>query len=151
MGFLFLALTIIAINALPKHLVSYGLGVFSTTRQLGGTLSIGVLSALLTKDNAQNYTILSSNIIENSPTVTDWLNAYMSKLSVDSLNEQTTIAVLSKALNEQVMALSYSSAFLYLIWLIVLAIPCILITKKLLAKFNPEVAIANQQEKEENL
>jgi len=148
MGFLFLALTIIAINSLPKHLVSYGLGVFSTTRQLGGSLSIGVLSALLTKDNAQNYNILSSNIVENSPTVTDWLNVYASKLSVHTLDEQTTMAVLSKALNEQVMALSYSNAFLYLICLILLAIPCILITKKLLAKFNPEISIASKQEKE---
>ena len=148
MGFLFLALTIIAINSLPKHLVSYGLGVFSTTRQLGGTLSIGVLSALLTKDNAQNYNVLSSNIIENSPTVTDWLNAYASKLSLHTLDEQTTMAVLSKALNEQVMALSYSNAFLYLIHLILLAIPCILITKKLLAKFNPEIAIPSKIETE---
>ncbi len=139
MGFLFLALTIIAINALPKHLVSYGLGVFSTTRQLGGTLSIAVLGALLTKDKEQNYNILSSNIVENSPTVTNWLDAYMSKMSIDSLNEQTTMAVLSKALNEQVMALSYSNAFWYLIFLILLAIPCILITKKLLAKFNPDI------------
>ena len=139
MGFLFLALTIIAINALPKHLVSYGIGVFSTTRQLGGTLSIGVLSALITKDNAQNYNILSSNIIENSPNVTDWLNAYMGKIQVSALNESTTIGLLSKVLNEQVMAVSYSNAFLYLIYLIVLAIPFILTTKKLLAKFNPEI------------
>lgn len=148
MGFLFLALTIIAINSLPKRLVSYGLGVFSTTRQLGGTLSIAVLSALITKDNAQNYNILSSNVVENSPNVTDWLNAYASKLSLNALDEGTAMTVLSKALNEQVMALSYSSAFLYLIYLILLAIPCILITKKLLAKFNPEISILNKQEKE---
>ena len=146
MGFLFLALTIIAINSLPKHLVSYGLGVFSTTRQLGGTFSIAVLSALITKDNAQNYNILSSNIVENSPNVTDWLNTYASKLSVNVLDESTSISLLSKALNEQVLAVSYSHAFLYLIYLILLAIPCILITKKLLAKFNPEVAISTKQE-----
>ncbi|MCK5294971.1 MAG: MFS transporter [Arcobacteraceae bacterium] len=148
MGFLFLALTIIAINALPKHLVAYGLGVFSTTRQLGGTLSIGVLSALITKDNAQNYNILSSNIVENSPNVTDWLNTYANKLTVNTLDEQTTMSLLSKVLNEQVMALSYTNAFWYLIYLIVLAIPCILITKKLLAKFNPEESILSKQEKE---
>ena len=146
MGFLFLALTIIAINALPKRLIAYGLGVFSTTRQLGGTLSIAVLSALITKDNAQNYNVLSSNIVENSPNVTDWLSTYASQLSLNSLDESTTMSVLSKALNEQVMALTYSSAFLYLNYLILLAIPCILITKKLLAKFNPEVAIPSKHE-----
>ena len=138
MGFLFLALTIIAINSLPKHLVAYGIGVFSTTRQLGGTLSIGVISALITQDNAQNQNILSSSIVENSANVTDWLNAYASKLSVNVLDEHTSISLLSKALNEQAMAVTYSSAFLYLIYLILLAIPCILITKKLLAKVNPE-------------
>ena len=138
MGFLFLALTIIAINSLPKHLVAYGIGVFSTTRQLGGTLSIGVISALITQDNAQNQNILSSSIVENSANVTDWLNAYASKLSVNVLDEHTSISLLSKALNEQAMAVTYSSAFLYLIYLILLAIPCILITKKLLAKLNPE-------------
>ena len=148
MGFLFLALTIIAINALPKHLIAYGLGVFSTTRQLGGTFSIAVLSALITKDNAQNYNVLSSNIVENSPNVTDWLNAYASQLSLNALDASTTMSVLSKALNEQVMALTYSSAFLYLIYLILLAIPFILITKKLLAKFNPEISLPSKQEKE---
>ena len=147
MGFLFLALTIIAINSLPKRLMSYGIGVFSTTRQLGGTLSIAVLSGLLTHDKAQNYNALSSNIVKNSTNVTDWLNAYASKLSVTTLDEQTTMSLLSKALNEQVMALSYSNAFLYLIYLILLAIPCILITKKLLAKFNPEISISSKQEK----
>ena len=129
MGFLFLALTIIAISALPKHLVSYGIGVFSTTRQLGGTLSIGVLSALITKDNAQNYNVLSSQIVENS------------------LTENISMTLLSKVLHEQVIALSYSNAFLYLICLILLAIPFILTTKKLLAKFNPEIAIPNKQER----
>ena len=148
MGFLFLALTIIAINALPKHLIAYGLGVFSTTRQLGGTISIAVLSAFITKDNAQNYNVLSSGIVENSPNVTDYLSSYASKLSVNALDEDTAMSLLSKVLNEQVMALTYSSAFLYLIYLILLAIPCILITKKLLAKFNPELALSSKQEKE---
>ena len=148
MGFLFLALTIIAINALPKRLIAYGLGVFSTTRQLGGTFSIAVLSTLISKDNAQNYNVLSSNIVENSPNVTDFLSAYASQLSLNTLDESTSMSLLSKVLNEQVMALTYSSAFLYLIYLILLAIPCILITKKLLAKFNPEIAIPSKQEKE---
>ena len=148
MGFLFLALTIIAINALPKHLISYGIGVFSTTRQLGGTLSIAVLSGLLTHDNTQNYAVLSANIVENSTPVTNWLDAYANKLSLTALDEQTSMTVLAKALNEQVMAVSYSNAFWYLIYLIVLAIPFILTTKKLLAKFNPEIVISSKQKKE---
>jgi len=148
MGFLFLALTIIAINSLPKHLMSYGIGVFSTTRQLGGTFSIAILSVLITKDNAQNYNILSSTIVDNSPNVTEWIYNYASQLSLSALDESTTMSVVSKVLNEQVMAVSYSNAFLYLIYLIILAIPCILITKKLLAKFNPELVIPSKQEKE---
>ena len=148
MGFLFLALTIIAINTLPKHLMAYGIGVFSTTRQLGGTFSIGVINALVSQDSAQNYNILSSKIVENSINVIDWLSVYADKLSVNALDEATSISLLSKGLNEQVMAVTYSHAFLYLIYLILLAIPFILTTKKLLAKFNPEEVVLKKDEKE---
>lgn len=137
MGFLFLSLTLIAINALPNSLIPYGIGVFNTNRQLGGTINVAVLSTLITRDSAQNNTILSSHIIENDPNVITWLNHYANKLYVDSLDNNTAAILLSKALKEQVLALSYSNAFLYLALLIVIAVPCVLTVKKLLARFNP--------------
>lgn len=137
MGLLFLSLTLITLNLLPTSLVVYGIGIFSINRQLGGTTNVGVLNTFIKQDNAQNANILSSHIVENDPIVINWLNQYSNILYVDSLDEQTSRMLLSKALNEQVLTISYSNAFLYLVSFILIAIPCIILVKNLLAKFNP--------------
>lgn len=91
MGLLFLSLTLIAISSLPKQLSSHGNGLFNTTRQLERSLYLTILGGFITKDYEHNYVILSSNLITGSSNVTSWLDEKVSKLDLNTLDNQKLI------------------------------------------------------------
>ena len=62
LGFLFLAITLIALNGLRAGHVASGVGLFNFGRQMGGIIGIGVLQTYLDRQNALNRRILIENI-----------------------------------------------------------------------------------------
>ncbi|BAT51702.1 EmrB/QacA family drug resistance transporter [Nostoc sp. NIES-3756] len=71
---MFLPLSLQTLGPLPKQDISAGSGFYNLTRQLGGSIVIGLLTTLLDKREAFHPAILSANLSPYNPETNERLN-----------------------------------------------------------------------------
>jgi DHA2 family multidrug resistance protein len=64
LGFLFVPLTTISLQDIPKHEMAGATGVYTLLRQLGGSLGIAILTTLLSHQTAVAWNVLASSITQ---------------------------------------------------------------------------------------
>ncbi|MQQ10467.1 MFS transporter [Epibacterium sp. SM1979] len=138
LGFLFLSLTLVTLIGLPPQLVSAGTGLFNLGRQLGGLIGIACLDTYIQRTNTLNLQILGSNLHPSNPALqqrTEFVSQGFIGRGLDpGLIDGAALAAIQQSVRSQVALLTFSEAFLSLVWLFVVVLPLAILFKVALKK-----------------
>jgi DHA2 family multidrug resistance protein len=133
LGFLFLAITLVAFNTLKPQQIASAVGLFNVGRQLGGLIGVAGLQTLIQHDIAENLSVLSAGIASGAPAAAERLAALTAALSAQGLDaasaQQAAYGVLTRAVVSQATVLAYNTAFGTLALLFVVAAPVMIAVK----------------------
>jgi MFS transporter, DHA2 family, multidrug resistance protein len=125
LGFVFTPLSIITFSTLPRHLLTQGTAIFSLVRNVGGSIGISIVEALLD----QNTQIVHSRLVEGLRP--DNPLAQAPRLGpLYSLTTPSGIAALNAEATRQAAMVAYIDDFLLMMALVVVALPLILFLRK---------------------
>jgi DHA2 family multidrug resistance protein len=131
---IFLPLSIAALGAIPRHEIPAASGLFSLTRQMGGSIGIAVLTTMLEKGALMHRGSLVNNI--NPLSVPYLQRAFFSNFA---LTPQTpdpmvasarTLGVLDEIINRQSNILASIDIFRTLSWMFLITLPLIFLLSR---------------------
>ena len=133
LGFLFLSITLIAFGNLSERNRAFGIGLFNTSRQLGGLIGVAGLETLIEHHTAGNLTVLGANLTAGVPAVSERLTSTAAMLAargMDAAAGRAATSLLDRALIGQSTVIAFDAAFNAVALLFVFAVP-VLVTVKL--------------------
>src|SRR5258707_11216565 len=124
LGFVFTPLSTVTFSTLPRQILTQGTAIFSLTRNIGGSVGIAVVEALL----AENTQIVHSRLVEHLRP--DNPLARMPHLAPPfSLTDPSGIAALNAEATRQAAMVAYIDNFKLMMILVILASPLILLLR----------------------
>lgn len=140
LGFLFLALTLMAFMALPDSEMAYGIAMFDIARQIGGLAGVAGLQTLIERKTASASAILGSSLPTTGVAVSDRLAATANALVARGMESGAAVSaargLLARSLSQQASAIAFDLAFLSLALLFVVSVPLFIVTKIVLTKLS---------------
>jgi MFS transporter, DHA2 family, multidrug resistance protein len=122
-GFTFVPLSTAAFATLAPRLRNQGTPIFSLLRNIGGSVGISVVQALLTRGSAQAHAQLAAAVAPGNPA----LATLPAALSPDTLNG---LAVLNAEVSRQASLIAYVNDFWIMMVVTLLAIPLLLLIRR---------------------
>jgi MFS transporter, DHA2 family, multidrug resistance protein len=125
LGFVFTPLSIITFSTLKRDLLTQGTAIFSLVRNVGGSIGISIVEALLD----QNTQIVHSRLIERLRPD----NPLAQPPGLGPLYSLTTpsgVAALNAEATRQAAMVAYIDDFLLMMTLVVVSLPLILLLRK---------------------
>ncbi|HKP26347.1 MAG TPA: DHA2 family efflux MFS transporter permease subunit, partial [Dongiaceae bacterium] len=125
LGLIFVPLSAITFSTLPADLRTEAAGLFSLMRNIGSSVGISIVTALLTRNTQINHAELAQHI-----------TPYMQPLQSPgypemwSLHTTTGLAALNAELTRQAQMVAYLDDFKLLMWVTLAAAPLILLLRK---------------------
>ena len=124
LGFVFTPLSIVTFSTLPRHLLTQGTAVFSLMRNIGGSVGISIVVALL----AQNTQIVHSRLIEGlRPDNPLARMPYMAPHF--SLTDASGVAALNAEATRQAAMVAYINDFQLMMLLVVVSLPLLMLLR----------------------
>ena len=125
LGFLFVPLTTMAFSTLPANLRGDGTGLYNLSRNIGSSVGIAVVTALLTRNTQINHADIAAYVTPfnhnfNDPIVSQYLNPASA----------AGRAMLDSIVTEQATIIAYINDFKLLMILSFLAMPLVLLLRK---------------------
>jgi len=135
LGCTFVPLNTMALSNLPRYILTQGTAMRSLMRNLGGSIGISILEALL----IQNTQIVHSRLIENLRP--DNLLAQAPLLAPPfSLTTPSGIAALNAEVTRQAAMVAYVNDYALMMMIVLLLIPLLLLVRRARPALRPEVA-----------
>ena len=125
LGFVFTPLSIITFSTLPRQLLTQGTAIFSLMRNVGGSIGISIVEALL----AQNTQIVHSRLIERLRPDNPLARA-PHLVAPYSLTDPAGLAALNAEATRQATMVAYLDDFMLMMALVVVALPLILLLRR---------------------
>jgi MFS transporter, DHA2 family, multidrug resistance protein len=122
-GFTFVPLSTAAFATLAPRLRNQGTPIFSLLRNIGGSVGISIVQALLTRGSAQAHAQLAATVAPGNPA----LATLPSAISPDTLNG---LAVLNAEVSRQAALIAYVNDFWIMMLVTLLAIPALLLIRR---------------------
>ncbi|MES2035921.1 MAG: MFS transporter [Pseudomonadota bacterium] len=130
LGFLFLALTMIAFARLPTRQLAYGIAIFNIGRQFGGLFGVAGLQTLIDRQAAANQAVLGANLSPGLASATERLSATTAALMQKGMDlpaaGATARSLLGRAIAQQSTVIAFDTAFFVLALLFVFAAPLLI-------------------------
>lgn len=125
LGFLFVPLTTVAFATLPAHLRGDGTGLYNLSRNIGSSVGISIVSALLTENIQANHADIATY-------VTPFNHNFDASAAVQFLNpfKAGGRALLDGVITEQATVISYIDDFKLLMLMALLAMPLVFLLQK---------------------
>jgi DHA2 family multidrug resistance protein len=125
LGFVFTPLSIVTFSTLPRHLLTQGTAIFSLVRNIGGSIGISIVEALLDQNTQAVHSRLMEGLRPDNPM------AGAARLGPHySLTTPSGVAALNAEVTRQAAMVAYIDDFLLMMALIVVALPLILLLRK---------------------
>jgi DHA2 family multidrug resistance protein len=124
LGCTFVPLNTIALSNLPHSIMTQGTAIRSVMRNLGGSIGISILEALL----AQNTQIVHSRLVENLRPDNPLAQAPFLTLPF-SLSNPAGIAALNAEVTRQAAMVAYVDDFALMMLVVILSIPFLLLVR----------------------
>jgi DHA2 family multidrug resistance protein len=135
LGFVFTPLSIVTFSTLPRQNLTQGTAIFSLTRNIGGSVGIAIVEALLT----ENTQIVHSRLVEHLRPDNPLAQApYL--MPPFSLTSPTGVAALNAEATRQAAMVAYIDDFKMMMIIIMLALPLLLLLRR--PRPTPAVATA---------
>ena len=125
LGFVFTPLSIVTFSTLPRHLLTQGTAIFSLMRNIGGSVGISVVVALL----AENTQVVHSRLVEGLRPDNPLARApYLAPHF--SLTDPSGVAALNAEATRQAAMVAYISDFKLMMLLVIVSLPLLLLLRK---------------------
>jgi MFS transporter, DHA2 family, multidrug resistance protein len=125
LGFVFTPLSIITFSTLPRHLMTQGTAIFSLMRNIGGSIGISVVVALLAENTQTVHSRLMENLRPDNPL------ARAPFLAPNfSLTDQSGIAALNAEATRQAAMVAYLDDFKLMMVIVMVAAPLLFFLRK---------------------
>jgi DHA2 family multidrug resistance protein len=135
LGCTFVPLNTMALSNLPRHILTQGTAMRSLMRNLGGSIGISVLEALL----IQNTQIVHSRLIEHLRPDNPLAQAPLLAAPF-SLTTPSGIAALNAEVTRQAAMVAYINDYALMMMIVLLLIPLLLLVRRARPRLRPEVA-----------
>jgi len=122
-GFTFVPLSTAAFATLAPRLRNQGTPIFSLLRNIGGSVGISIVQALLTRGSAQAHAQLAATVAPGNP----GLSSLPPGLGLDTMNG---LAVLNAEVSRQAALIAYVNDFWIMMVVTLLAIPFLLLIRR---------------------
>ncbi|MBK3745382.1 DHA2 family efflux MFS transporter permease subunit [Paraburkholderia aspalathi] len=125
LGFLFVPLSTVVFSTLPLSLRGDGTGLFNLSRNIGSSVGISIVSALLIENVQANHADIAAYVTP--------FNRYFDAPAVAHYLDPTTLggrAMLDTVITGQAMIISYIDDFKLLMLMSLLAMPLVLLLRK---------------------
>ena len=135
LGCTFVPLNTLALSGLPRHILTQGTAMRSLMRNLGGSIGISILEALL----IQNTQVVHSRLIENLRPDNPLAQAPLLAPPF-SLTTPSGIAALNAEVTRQAAMVAYINDYALMMMIVLLLIPLLLLVRRARPALRPEVA-----------
>jgi DHA2 family multidrug resistance protein len=125
LGFVFTPLSIVTFSTLPRQIMTQGTAIFSLMRNIGGSIGISIVVALL----AENTQTVHSRLIENLRPDNPLARAPFLGPTF-SLSNQSGLAALNAEATRQAAMVAYLDDFKLMMIIVMVAAPLILLLRK---------------------
>ena len=125
LGFVFTPLSIVTFSTLPRHIMTQGTAIFSLMRNVGGSIGISIVVALLAENTQTVHSRLIENLRPDNPL------AHAPFLAAPySLGTHSGIAALNAEATRQAAMVAYLDDFKLMMILVLAAAPLLLLLRK---------------------
>jgi MFS transporter, DHA2 family, multidrug resistance protein len=125
LGFVFTPLSVITFSTLPRNALTQGTAIFSLMRNIGGSVGISIVEALL----AENTQIVHSQLAEHIRPDNPMVRAPMLPAPY-SITDPHGIAALNAEITRQAQMIAYLDNFQLMVVIIVAALPFLLLLRR---------------------
>jgi MFS transporter, DHA2 family, multidrug resistance protein len=141
MGFLFVPLTTVTHDPIPKERMGNATSVFNLMRNIGGSLGIAMVTTYVARHTQTNTNILGANVTPFSPSAQQMIQAARAGFMAKGMDAYTATrqayAALFGMVQQHASMVSFVSAFRLLGIMFVCVVPLILLMKKPRHKAGP--------------
>ena len=134
MSLLFVPLTTIAMDAIPREQMGYATSLFSLMRNIGGSIGIAVTGTMLARNTRATSVLFSSNVTALDPTSQSMFNqmraAFMAAGSDAVTATSRAYAALSGMVMRQASIVSFVGLFQLLGVVFLVVVPLVLLMKR---------------------
>ena len=134
LGFLFLSITLIAFSDLKDRNRAFGIGLFNTSRQLGGLMGVAGLQTLIDHGVTLNLAVLGASVSAGVPVVSERLTTTSAMLAAKGMDalaaSRAATSLLGRVVTGQSTVIAFDTAFNAVALLFVIAAP-VLVTIKI--------------------
>jgi MFS transporter, DHA2 family, multidrug resistance protein len=123
LGFVFTPLSTVTFSTLPRNILTQGTAIFSLMRNVGGSIGISIVEALL----AENTQVVHSRLVEHLRPDNPVAQALPAPYS---LSVPAGIAALNAEVTRQAAMVAYIDDFKLMMLIVILASPLLLLLKK---------------------
>ena len=124
LGFVFTPLSTVTFSTLPRQLLTQGTAIFSLMRNIGGSVGIAIVEALLT----ENTQIVHSRLIEHLRPDNPLAQAQLA--APYSLTIPSGVAALNAMATRQAAMVAYIDNFKLMMIMVIAALPLVLLLRK---------------------
>jgi DHA2 family multidrug resistance protein len=124
-GLVFVPLSTVAYSTLEPRYRAEAASVFSLSRNLGSSVGISVIIALLSRSMARNHAYLSENITPENIGI-NWLQIPESMMQ----NGEAVLMALDGEITRQAATIAYINDFKIMMWLVICIAPMVLLLRK---------------------
>jgi DHA2 family multidrug resistance protein len=137
LGFLFVPLSVVTLSTLPSELRAEGAGLYSLSRNIGSSVGISVVNALLTRNTQVNHAeivqhVTAVNRIFSDPTIAQFWNPFVA----------SGRAALDAMITQQAQIIAYIDDYKLLMIATLAAIPLLIVFKQAAAGGGKDHALA---------
>jgi DHA2 family multidrug resistance protein len=125
MGMIFVPLSTLAYQTLPKEASDQAASIFNLARTVGGSVGIAIAATVLTRASQANWQTLGAGVNPSNPALAAWLDA-----TGASLSDPSTTQLLGLEVFRQSTLLGFIEAFGFVTLAFLLLIPLVLVLKR---------------------
>jgi DHA2 family multidrug resistance protein len=133
-GCLFVPLTTVTLNRIPREEMGNATGIFNLLRNLGGSFGIAFSATMLSRHAQINHRFLIEHITPtniNFQQMYYMLNFTLPLIGIEPAQaEQATLGIIYKELQRQAMMLSFNDSFRYLFLIFFVVFPLLLLLRR---------------------
>jgi DHA2 family multidrug resistance protein len=126
LGFIFTQLSVVTFSTLPRNLLTQGSAMFSLMRNIGGSVGISIVEALLVENTQIVHSTLAEHVRPDNPLAREAVRALPY-----SLTEVHGIAALNREVTRQAQMIAYLDNFHLMLIVMLVASPFLLLLRRL--------------------
>jgi DHA2 family multidrug resistance protein len=125
LGFVFTPLSIVTFSTLPRHILTQGTAIFSLTRNIGSSVGIAIVVALLAENTQTVHSRLVEHLRPDNPL------ARMPHMAPPfSLTDPSGLAALNAEATRQAAMVAYIDDFKLMMMIVIVGLPLLLFLRK---------------------